>query len=93
LCFPIVIKSENIKRSKITAYLENCGIETRPMFSCIPIQEKAYQYLGYEERQFPNATYIGNHGFYIGCHQNINDRDIEFICDTFASFFDKINSH
>ena len=88
LCCPILIRDNApFTRKEITAHLENNGIETRPMFSSIPTQQPAYKFLGYKEGDFPNAEKIGRNGFYIGCHQNLTDEDLEYIVNTIRNFY------
>lgn len=85
MAYPLVIrKPEVISRSKLMHELENRGIETRPLFSCIPTQQPAYNFLKKEyEGKLPNAEYIGKNGFYIGCHQYLEIEDLEYIVKTF----------
>lgn len=60
------------------------GIESRPLFGCIPTQQPAYSYLkSLYEGKLPNADYIGAEGFYIGCHQYLNIDDLDFIGEIF----------
>jgi CDP-6-deoxy-D-xylo-4-hexulose-3-dehydrase len=85
LSYPIVIKKPDIISRKILTYsLEQSGIETRPIFNCIPTQQPAYAHLKKKyEGLLPNAEYIGSHGFYIGCHQYLTKRDLDRIIGTF----------
>lgn len=82
--YPMVIKKPNIiSRSKLTFELERNGIETRPLFGCIPTQQPAYECLrnNYKDK-LPNADYVGKNGFYIGCHQYLQHEDLVFIART-----------
>jgi len=31
----------------------------------------------------PNAEYIGENGFYLGCHQYLEEKDLEYIVEVF----------
>jgi len=88
LAYPIVIKDpQRISRKKLCLELERQGIETRPLFGCIPTQQPAYSYLRKEyEGKLPNAERMGKKGFYIGCHQYLVEEDL----DTIIKTFDKI---
>ncbi|MCS7109291.1 MAG: DegT/DnrJ/EryC1/StrS family aminotransferase, partial [Candidatus Micrarchaeota archaeon] len=85
LAYPLVIKKpEVISRKKLRYELEKNGIETRPMFGCIPTQQPAYKFLKEEYYgKLPNAEYIGKNGFYIGCHQYLEQEDLDYIIKTF----------
>lgn len=85
LAYPLVIKDPSkIKRKKLRQALENYGIESRPLFSCIPTQQPAYfdfhqKYAG----KLPIAEYLGQNGFYIGCHQYLTQDDLEYVGKSF----------
>lgn len=85
LAYPIVIKkSKIISRKKLRFELEKRGIETRPIFGCIPTQQPAYAYLKVQyEGELPNAEYVGKNGFYIGCHQYLTMDDLDCIISVF----------
>jgi dTDP-4-amino-4,6-dideoxygalactose transaminase len=90
LAYPIVIKKHsNFSRKYLREELEKNGIESRPLFGCIPTQQPAYNYLKEEyDGKIPNAEYVGKNAFYIGCHQYLNQDDLEYI----VNVFDKILS-
>lgn len=85
LGYPIVIKDQRIITRKELRYrLEKEGVESRPLFGCIPTQQPAYAYLKDLYRDtLPNADYIGENAFYIGCHQYLEEQDLEYICHVF----------
>lgn len=85
LAYPLVIKRPGIiSRKKLRMKLEEKGVETRPLFGSIPTQQPAFNYLRKKyENKLPNADYIGLNGFYIGCHQYLEQEDIEYIIKTF----------
>lgn len=85
LAYPIVIKEPDIiSRKTLRHKLECAGIETRPLFGCIPTQQPAYAYLKKKyEGKLPNAEYIGLNGFYIGCHQYLKKEDLDFVISSF----------
>lgn len=87
LAYPILIKEgAPFKRRDIVDYLEHHSIETRPMFSSLPTQQPAYKFMGHKLGDFPNAEYIGENGFYIGIHQNLNEEDLNYIIEKFKEF-------
>ncbi len=85
LAYPILIKKpELISRKKIRNELEKRNIETRPLFGCIPTQQKAYSHLHKEyENRLPNADYVGKNAFYIGCHQYLDRKDLDYVIKIF----------
>jgi len=90
LCYPVVLTEDApYERFELTKYLEQLGIETRPMFGSIPTQQPSYFWMGYAPGDFPAAEYVGSRGFYIGCHQNITRDDLDFVVENFAEFLGK----
>jgi len=85
MAYPLVNKQpEKISRKKLRIHLEKLGIETRPLFGCIPTQQPAYSHLhDVYENKLPNAEFAGRNGFYIGCHQYLTNEDVEYIVKCF----------
>lgn len=92
LAYPMVIRAgSNISRKKARSELENLGVETRPLFGCIPTQQPAYGHLKKKyEGKLPNAEYIGENGFYIGCHQYLNNDDLDHVISSFRKVFNSV---
>ena len=93
LAYPIVIKRPNIiSRRELRIKLEKNGIETRPIFGCIPTQQPAYCHLKEEYKNIlPNADYIGANGLYIGCHQYLKRGDLDYIISVFNKIIKEHN--
>ncbi|GFP21424.1 CDP-4-dehydro-6-deoxyglucose reductase, E1, partial [Candidatus Hakubella thermalkaliphila] len=90
LAYPLVIKNSKISRKELRMKLETAGIETRPLFGCIPTQQPAYAYLKADyEGKLPNAEWVGRNGFYIGCHQYLEQADL----DSIVEIFEKVLNH
>jgi len=87
LAYPIIIKDTKlVSRLLLRRELEKSGIETRPLFGCIPTQQPAYSFLKKRYlHKLPYAEYIGTSGFYIGCHQYLSKADLDFIIASFNS--------
>jgi CDP-6-deoxy-D-xylo-4-hexulose-3-dehydrase len=85
LAYPIIIRRPDIVTRKcLRLKLEEYGIETRPLFGCIPTQQPAYANLKKEYKdKLPNAEYAGRNGFYIGCHQYLQNDDLDYVADIF----------
>lgn len=85
--FPVIIKENApFTRDELVDYLERKEIDTRDLFTSMPTQCPGFSYLGYKIGEFPNAEYMGKHGFHIGVHQDINDNHIDYVFDTLKSF-------
>lgn len=85
LAYPLVIRdSEVITRRKLRQQLESQGVETRPLFGCIPTQQPAFVYLKEQyQGRLPHAEHIGRDGFYIGCHQYLTEQDLDYVVSAF----------
>ncbi|MCX7785672.1 MAG: DegT/DnrJ/EryC1/StrS family aminotransferase [candidate division WOR-3 bacterium] len=87
LVYPLTIrKGAPFNRQDITIYLEKRGIETRPIFGCIPTQQPAYRFMNHRYGDFPNAEYVGENGFYFGVHQNLSQQDLDYIIEEIHQF-------
>lgn len=81
LGYPIIVKKGNVV--KIRHELEKRGVETRPLFGCT-IDQPSFSYLKEQyHNQLKNAKFIGRNGFYIGCHQYLENEDLEYIYKQF----------
>ena len=74
----------------IAKRLEKTGIETRPLYGCIPTQQPAYAYLKEKYAgKLPNAEYVGSNGFYIGCHQYLEQDHLDHVAEAFSALVRK----
>ena len=91
LAYPIVIKEHSkFTRKYLREELEKNGIESRPLFGCIPTQQPAYKYLQVEyEGKLPNAEFLGKNAFYIGCHQYLEREDLDYVVKVFDQILSK----
>lgn len=86
LAYPIEILHNKINRSDLQQRLENRGVETRPLFGCIPTQQPVFgskreEYLG----KLPIAHRLGQRAFYVGCHQYLTEEDLDYIEESFSA--------
>ena len=91
LGYPLIIKNPNIiSRRKMREKLEERGIETRPLFGAIPLHQPVYMHLkGDYVGKLPNAEYLGQHAFYIGCHQYLKQDDLDYVVNVFSEILNK----
>jgi dTDP-4-amino-4,6-dideoxygalactose transaminase len=84
---PIVVQEEaSFTRAQLTNYLEERGIETRTLFASMPTQCPGFAYLGYQPGQFPNAEYMGKHGIHIGVHQDLSQKEMDYVLESLGEF-------
>lgn len=86
MMYPIVIRNPSVARDDLVRFLEERRIETRYLMPLLsqPIYRRL---LGDLEPQYPVASRITQRGFYIGCHQGLSQDDLDYVLDTFTSFF------
>lgn len=79
--YPLVLKrGVSATRRAVRAALQKAGIESRPLFGCIPTQQPAFsQYRNQYLDRLPAAEYAGSRGFYVGCHQAMTEADVEHV--------------
>lgn len=86
MMYPVVC-DDGVERDALIQHLEGRGIETRMM---LPLTSQPYmkKLFGADvEDRFPVAKRINRQGFYVGCHQHLDEGDMVFIADAFRSFF------
>ncbi len=89
MVFPLVIgRDSGIKKKDLVMFLEEHNIETRDLVPLInqPIYRTLY---GNQDSHYPVAHWINEKGFYIGCHQKMSRRDLDYIICVFHAFFEK----
>ncbi|MBQ04092.1 hypothetical protein CL673_05195 [Candidatus Bathyarchaeota archaeon] len=89
MAYPLVLLNDSkISRNKLLSRLEKKGIESRPLFSCIPTHQPSYNHLKRKySGRLPNAEFVGKNGFYIGCHQYLSEDDLDYIIQFFKKLF------
>lgn len=82
MMYPLML-SEKYSKRKLMIYLAEHGIEARHL---MPITNQPC-YASLPKAHCPNAEKINHHGFYIGSHPEITQKDIRHIAKTFNNFF------
>lgn len=84
MMYPLVLRDR--KKDELVNYLEQYGIETRDM---LPLTNQPIyrDLLGTREEDFPVAKWINESGFYVGCHQDLSDADLDYIVEVFDRFW------
>ena len=82
--FPLSTRGD---RTRLLLHLENCGIETRSMFSGRIDRHPAYKNVEMRVADATNADWILEHSFWISCHPSLTSRDIKRIIRTFDEYY------
>ncbi|MFY9462607.1 MAG: DegT/DnrJ/EryC1/StrS family aminotransferase [Candidatus Sungiibacteriota bacterium] len=88
MMFTMIIKDPRIMRDELVAFLEDWNVETRYMMPVIN-QPVYVNMFGDLESKYPVAANINHHGFYIGCHPEMDKKHLDYILAVFAAFFKK----
>ena len=90
--FPVVIKNPKlVNRFKIVQYLEENGIETRPLFAgCLPDQPAFKKSPGRIVGNLINSRYARDNVFFFGIHPGISKSDLNYICACFDKYMKNI---
>jgi dTDP-4-amino-4,6-dideoxygalactose transaminase len=84
---PIIIQEKaQFTRSSLVHFMERKGIDTRNLFSSIPTQCGGYEFLNKKIGDFPNAEYIGEKGLHIGVHQDMTQKDCDYVIGVIEEF-------
>lgn len=70
-------------RDKLTQYLEKRGIETRLL---LPLTNQPVYKGIFNEDDYPMAKRINKEGFYIGCHPEMNKKDLDYVIKVFKEY-------
>ncbi|MFQ5614972.1 MAG: DegT/DnrJ/EryC1/StrS family aminotransferase [Anaerolineales bacterium] len=84
--YPLVITNPKVRRSDLIQYIEEQQIETRYLLPLInqPMYRKRY---GNLDDQYPVAASLNENAFYIGCHPEMSDADVDYVIEHFQKFF------
>lgn len=84
--YPLVIRNPAILRDDLIRFLENHSVETRYLLPLI--NQPVYQTLfGDLTLDYPVAARLNKTAFYIGCHPDMTDEDVEHVIECFGDYF------
>tara|TARA_E500000331_G_C17222406_1_gene698754 strand:- start:543 stop:1730 length:1188 start_codon:yes stop_codon:yes gene_type:complete len=93
LAYPIILKKGlNFNRKKLQIFLEKNNIQTRPIFSGNILRHPAFNSLVSKENRinaFKNSDYIMKNGLLIGCHQGLENKEINYIHKIILKFINR----
>lgn len=85
--FSIIVKPGlNFTKDEFVSFLEKEGVDSRNLFYSIPTQTESYQFMGYKLGDFPESEYCSDHGTHIGCHQDIEQDQLDHVILTVERF-------
>lgn len=86
MLFPIVVNPEKVNRNILMENLEENGIKTRYMMPLLsqPITQQLFG--GKVIKNYPIAQMMDKNAFLIGCHPEINKRDLDHVADILYKF-------
>ncbi len=82
----LVAEHAPFTRDELVRHLEEAGVDTRNLFLSMPTQCAGFAYLGYKPGQFPEAEYVGTHGFHVGVHQDLGPQHVDYLMNTLRDF-------
>lgn len=82
--FPILCE-EGINREHLLQFLYSKGIDSRVLLS-MTNQKPFKEIYGDIEDRYPFSKICNDHGFIIGCHQNLHEEDMRYILDTLNEY-------
>jgi len=84
MMYPIVFREE--KKDEMVNFLEANSVETRDMLP-LTNQPVYHRLLGWREDDYPVAKWINHNGFYVGCHQDLMEADLDYMAEVFERYF------
>ena len=84
--YPLVIRDPAVSRDRLVQHLEDGAIETRSLLPLInqPVYRRLF---GNLDDRYPVAARLNRDAFYIGCHPEMTDADVDYVIDRFHQFF------
>ncbi len=87
--YPLAIRNPKVERNDLILYLEQRGVETRYLLPLIN-QPVYRQLFGDLDDEFPVAAWLNSAAFYVGCHPQISDTEVDFMIQTFHDYFSSL---
>jgi len=92
LAYPIIIKEKaKIKRREMQIYLEKKGIQTRTIFTGNILRQPIMKNKNFKKVKNAsiNSDNIMKNGILIGCHQGLNEKEINYVFKCVKDFLKK----
>lgn len=84
--YPLTIVNPRVRRADLIRFLEERCVETRYLLPLInqPIYRQLF---GNLDSQYPVAAQLNETAFYIGCHPDMSDEDVDYVIGCFGDYF------
>lgn len=82
MMYPLVLRRE--PKAGLVDFLEQRGVETREM---LPLTNQPAYRDWCREGDYPVAKWINESGFYVGCHQDLTEYELEYVGATIGAYF------
>ena len=81
MMYPLTIVDDRVPRAALIEHLESHGVETRYLLPLInqPIYRATF---GNLDADYPVAARLNERAFYVGCHPDMTDEDVEHVIAT-----------
>lgn len=89
--FGLQCQSKN-ERTKLRQFLAEHKIETRDFFFNLHLQPIFVPQNGLTPPSLPNAEQLGSTGFYLPTHSELNENDVQYICDCVKLYFASVST-
>jgi CDP-6-deoxy-D-xylo-4-hexulose-3-dehydrase len=92
LAYPILLKKNcGLSRTKLQIFLEEHGIQTRPIFTGNILRQPIMQKRVYKKSKYSNVNSddVMENGLLIGCHHGLQNKEIKYMLEIVAKFVKK----
>ncbi len=92
LAFPLVVRQDApFNRTELQINFENNQIQTRPIFTGNILRQPCLGGVSYKKNinGYPNADLVMEGGILLGCHQGMDNGQLEYICEVFSKYVAK----
>ena len=89
LAFPLTLTDKApFTRKDFQVFFETRGIQTRAVFTGNILRQPAFRNISHRTNQegYPNADKVTAGGILLGCHQGMNQKQLDYIKGTFEKF-------
>jgi CDP-6-deoxy-D-xylo-4-hexulose-3-dehydrase len=89
LAFPVIIRDDApFNRKELATFLENKGIQTRPVFTGNVLKQPAFKNIPHRlaEKSYPNTDQVMRGGMVFACHQGLTREQREYVKEMINEF-------